>query len=172
MSAAPDNGAMAIEPQVLRRAFGCFATGVTIVTTLDADKMPVGVTASSFNTVSLSPPLVLWSLARSAYSYDAFVAASHFTVHVLDATHRELSDRFSRASTDKFANLNWTPGTGGVPVLPDAAATFECAVEHRYDGGDHLIMVGRVLRLSSSTGADVPLLFHRGRYAALAREEM
>ncbi|CAB3788700.1 p-hydroxyphenylacetate 3-hydroxylase, reductase component [Paraburkholderia caffeinitolerans] len=171
MSARADDGATTIDPLMLRRAFGCFATGVTIVTTLDAHEEPVGVTASSFNTVSLAPPLVLWSLARSAHSFESFVTANHFAVHVLDAAHRGLSERFSRASTNKFGELAWASGTGGVPVLPGMAATFECAVEHRYNGGDHLILVGRVLRLSGPAEAERPLLFHRGRYAALAKDE-
>ncbi|MBB5421523.1 flavin reductase (DIM6/NTAB) family NADH-FMN oxidoreductase RutF [Paraburkholderia atlantica] len=122
--------------------------------------------------VSLEPPLMRWSVARRAYSYVSFAAASHFAVHVLDAAHRGPSDRFSRASTDKFADLRWEIGMGGVPVLPGMAATFECEAEHRYDGGDHLIMVGRVVRLTIPAVAEAPLLFHRGRYAALAQDEI
>lgn len=159
--------AVAIEPAVLRRAFGHFATGVTVVTTRHTDGSPVGVTASSFNTVSLSPPLVLWSVARNAYSYPAFAAAGHFAVHVLGAAQRPLSDRFARAASDKFAGLALAAGHGGVPLLPDVPVLFECAVEHRYEGGDHLILVGRVLRVRESDGSAPPLVFHRGRYAAL-----
>ncbi|MDO9599168.1 MAG: flavin reductase family protein [Azoarcus sp.] len=163
---------MMIDPHDLRRAFGHFATGVTIVTTCDAEAGPVGVTASSFNTVSLSPALVLWSVARNAYSYKVFEAASHFAVHVLDEAQRALSDRFARASADKFAGLGVSRGLGGVPLLETVSTIFECATEHRYEGGDHLILVGRVLRLSVPASAQDPLLFHRGRYAAVRHSEV
>lgn len=164
-----DSPGTAIEPGALRRAFGHFATGVTIVTTRDAGGAPVGVTASSFNTVSLAPPLVLWSVARNAYSFSAFAQADHFAVHVLAAGQRDLSDRFARPATDKFGGLALGQGHGGVPLLPGAPVVFECAAEHRYEGGDHLILVGRVLRITESDAADAPLLFHRGRYAGLAQ---
>lgn len=160
--------AVDLDPAALRRAFGHFATGVTVVTARDAWGGPVGVTASSFNTVSLSPPLVLWSVARNAYSYPAFASTGHFAVHVLGAAQQALSDRFARAASDKFAGLTPATGHGGVPLLPDVPVVFECAVEHRYEGGDHLILVGRVLRLRESASPDEPLLFHRGRYASLA----
>lgn len=152
----------------LRDAFGLFATGVTIVTTRDGDGAPVGITASSFNTVSLEPPLVLWSLGRGALSFPAFAEASHFAVHVLAADQRALSDRFARAGSDKFAGLPLAEGLGGVPLLDGVATVFECETEHRYAGGDHLILVGRVLRLSLPEAAPPPLLFHHGRYAAIA----
>lgn len=156
-----------IDTMELRQALGQFATGVTIVTTLDADARPIGVTASSFNAVSLTPPLILWSLGKNAFSHPAFEAASHFCVHVLSGAQRELSDRFARASSAKFEGLALGRGLGGSPLLPGCAATFECATEHRYDGGDHLILVGRVLRLATSPVRD-PLLFYQGRYAGLA----
>lgn len=158
------------DPQVLRRAFGQFATGVTIVTTRDAGGGPVGVTASSFNTVSLSPPLVLWSLGRQSLSFKAFAEARHFAVHVLAAGQRALSDRFARAATDKFGGMALRAGTGGVPVIEAVETVFECETEHRYDGGDHLILVGRVLRLSLPAEPPEPLVFHHGRYAAVAAD--
>ena len=156
-----------IESRQFRQALGQFATGVTIVTTRDGAGRPIGVTASSFNAVSLEPPLVLWSIGRSAFSYPAFAEAGHFAVHVLDAGQRGLSDRFAQASTDKFAGLEVGSGLGEVPLLPGCLASFECATEHRYAGGDHLILVGRVLRMALAQDAAQPLLFHRGRYARL-----
>ncbi|MGE0013363.1 MAG: flavin reductase family protein [Azoarcus sp.] len=162
---------MMIDPANLRRAFGQFATGVTIVTALDAEGAPVGVTASSFNTVSLQPALVLWSIARSAYSFAAFASAPHFAVHVLDASQRRLSDRFARASSDKFAGLSMRKGEGGVPLLETISTVFECETAHRYDGGDHLILVGKVLNLRLPEAPGEPLLFHRGRYAAVEAAE-
>ncbi|MNQ13209.1 p-hydroxyphenylacetate 3-hydroxylase, reductase component [compost metagenome] len=156
-----------IEAKELRLALGNFATGITIVTTQDDRQQPIGVTASSFNSVSLSPPLVLWSIAKSAYSYTSFAQAEHFAVHVLGADQAALSDRFARASTDKFAGLNAATGLGDVPLLHGCLARFECATEHRYDGGDHMIIVGRVLRLNLPDPQREPLVFFKGNYATL-----
>ncbi len=154
------------DPREFRNALGQFATGVTIVTTLDTAGAPIGVTANSFSSVSLEPPLVLWSLARQSYSLPAFEAAGHFAIHVLGADQRALSDRFARAGNDKFADLDIRAGLGGVPLLRHCAAVFECSVEHRYAGGDHVILVGRVQRFeTASADPTPPLLFHRGRYA-------
>lgn len=157
-----------IDAAELRSALGRFATGVTIITTRSATGEAVGVTASSFNAVSLDPPLILWSLGRNAFSHPVFEAASHFAVHVLADDQRDLSNRFARASSAKFEGLTTRDGLGGVPLLGSCAALFECATEHRYDGGDHLILVGRVLRLGQGPAERPPLLFHQGRYATLA----
>lgn len=157
-----------IDQKSLRSALGHFATGVTIVTTRDAGGQPVGMTASSFNTVSLDPPLVLWSIGRNAYSYPAFSEAEYFAVHVLGAEHQEWSNRFGRSSEEKFSGLELCEGLGDVPLLPECPARFECSVEHRYDGGDHMILVGRVLRMEHVDDEIKPLLFHRGRYTAVA----
>ncbi|MNZ94257.1 p-hydroxyphenylacetate 3-hydroxylase, reductase component [compost metagenome] len=121
--------------------------------------------------MSLDPPLVLWSIGKSNYSYPAFARAGHFAVHVLDAGQRPLSDRFAQAATDKFAGLDVGCGLGEVPLLPGCLAVFECGTEHRYEGGDHLILVGRVLRMDVARSATQPLLFHRGRYAELVCPE-
>jgi len=155
-----------IEPSVLRQAFGQFATGVTVVTTRDLAGQPVGVTASSFNSVSMSPPLVLWSLGRRALSFEAFSAASSFAVHVLSAAHQPLAERFARAATDKFAGTALRDGLGGVPVIEGVPTVFECETVHRYDGGDHLILVGQVVRLTLPHQAPAPLVFHHGHFAS------
>ncbi len=147
----------------LRGALGQFATGVTVITTVDVDNSPVGVTASSFNSVSLDPPLVLWSLAKSARSMKAFEESGYFCVHVLGASQEELSARFATPGSDKFAGQKWTPGHGEVPLLPDFAARFQCKTTHMYEGGDHLIIVGEVLDYEKSD--EPPLVFHGGRYA-------
>lgn len=157
--------------QALRRAFGHFATGVTIVTTRDREGAPVGVTASSFNTVSLSPPLVLWSIARNAFSFDTFATASHFAIHVLEADQRALSDRFARASSDKFAGIRVAEGAGGVPLIEGIQTVFECETAQRHEGGDHLILVGQVLRFQMLQHPADPLLFHCGRYATVDHGE-
>ncbi len=156
------------DPRELRNALGHFATGVTIVTTRTEDGEPIGMTASSFNTVSLDPPLVLWSVGKRAFGYSAFEDAGHFAIHVLNRSQKELSNRFGSASFDKFADLAVQQGLHDLPLLEDCAACFECRVEHRSDGGDHLILVGRVLPLQTDAEAREPLLFYRGQYAELA----
>jgi flavin reductase (DIM6/NTAB) family NADH-FMN oxidoreductase RutF len=153
-----------IESKAFRQALSHFATGVTVVTTRDAAGEPVGVTASSFNTVSLDPPLVLWSIGRHAFS---FPAAEHFAVHVLGEHQQEWSNRFGRAGEDKFSGLACCEGIAELPLLDGCPVRFECVIEHRYEGGDHLILVGRVLRVTEAGNAAAPLLFHRGRYAGL-----
>ncbi len=146
-----------------RSALGAFATGVTIVTTRDAEGRDVGLTANSFNSVSLDPPMVLWSLARSARSLPAFLAGSHFAVHVLAANQEELSMRFAARGTDKFAGLELERGVGQVPLLPGCSARFQCRTAFRHQAGDHMIFVGAVEEFDHS---DLPeLLFHRGRYS-------
>ncbi len=151
------------EKLAFRRALGSFATGVTIATTTDNNGMPVGVTASSFNSVSLDPPLVLWSLAKDARSLTAFSESGHFAVHVLTASQIHLSNRFAISGEDKFDGMDWCSGELGSPVFTDHAALFECRTRHQYDGGDHIIMVGEVVAYEARDEA--PLLFHGGGYA-------
>ncbi|HUQ13641.1 MAG TPA: flavin reductase [Novosphingobium sp.] len=151
-----------------REALGSFVTGVTIVTASDGAGRDVGVTASSFNSVSLDPPMVLWSLARNSSSLTAFEAASHFAVHILAADQEELSNRFAKTSADKFAGLELGRGAGGVPLLAGAAAQFQCRTAFQYDGGDHVIFVGEVEAFERSRRP--PLAFHGGRYALAARK--
>lgn len=151
-----------MSPQSLRHALGHFATGVTVITTRDATRQPVGVTVNSFNSVSLDPPLVLWSLARNAYSLAAFQHHGHFAVHVLAADQQEISNRFARAGSDKFCDLELEQGLADLPLLPGCAAIFQCRTEAWHEGGDHIIMIGRIL--SYTCHDRHPLLFHRGRY--------
>lgn len=146
----------------LRRALGVFATGVTIVTARDRQDRPVGLTANSFSSVSLTPPLVLWSQSRHAPSHSRFQGARHFVVNVLAADQIELSRRFATRHEDKFAGVEHVMGDCGAPVLRGVAAYFECRKEFEYDGGDHVIFVGRVLRYAHTSKA--PLLFCHGRY--------
>lgn len=144
----------------LRDALGRFATGVTVVTTEGPDG-PLGITANSFASVSLDPPLVLWSPARKSRRFPAFEAAAHFAVHVLSSAQRPLAERFS-GSEQGFEGLEAGRGIGGVPLLPGCTARFECRHAAGYDGGDHLIVVGEVLRIEQ---ADLPpLVFWRGGY--------
>lgn len=146
----------------LRQALGHFATGVTVMTTRTPGGEPIGVTVNSFNSVSLDPPLVLWSLARKAYSCPAFDREGHFAVHVLAADQHHLSTRFAQAGHDKFAGLTLAEGVAGVPLLADCAAVFQCQTVARHEGGDHVILLGKVLTYQCAERP--PLLFHRGRY--------
>lgn len=140
-----------------------FATGVTIVTARAADGSLVGLTANSFNSVSLDPPLVLWSLARGAGSMPALSTGSHYAVNILAASQKELARRFATKDIDRWTDVDFTVGLGGAPVLAGAAASFECFNRSRYDEGDHVIFVGEVERCTHAIGAS-PLLFHGGRF--------
>jgi 3-hydroxy-9,10-secoandrosta-1,3,5(10)-triene-9,17-dione monooxygenase reductase component len=159
-----------IDPREFRSALGSFATGVTVVTTCGADGAPVGLTVNSFNSVSLQPPMVLWSLGRQASSLAAFRATQHWVVHVLAADQEDLSKRFSSRAADRFADLPSDRGVGGVPLLRECAARFQCRTAFEYDGGDHVIFVGEVLSFERSQKA--PLLFHDGRYALAMRKDL
>jgi 3-hydroxy-9,10-secoandrosta-1,3,5(10)-triene-9,17-dione monooxygenase reductase component len=152
-----------IDPRNFRNALGAFTTGVTIVTTRDEAGHDIGLTANSFNSVSLDPPLVLWSLAKSSLSLKAFTESKYFAVHILAADQQPLSDRFAKRGVDKFAELNPGRGHGGVPLLEGCAARFECETAFRYDGGDHEIFVGRVITFEHFPRP--PLVFMGGRYA-------
>ena len=158
----------AIDPADYRAALGSFITGVTIVTASDGAGCDVGVTANSFNSVSLDPPMVLWSLARKSSSLPVFATASHFAVHILAADQEELSNRFAKSGPDKFAGIALERGAGGAPLLPGAAARFQCRTAFQHDGGDHVIFVGEVEAFERDARA--PLAFHGGRYAVAARK--
>lgn len=145
-----------------RNALGSFATGVTIVTTRDADGQDIGLTANSFNSVSLSPPMVLWSLAKTSKALDAFMTGDSFAVHILSASQQDLSNRFAKSGTDKFAGLELRRGHDEVPLLDGCTACFQCKTTFRYEGGDHVIFVGEVQ--SFDNNALPPLVFHSGAY--------
>lgn len=145
----------------LRDALGQFATGVTIVTTANAQGAPAGMTVSSFNSVSLTPPLVLWSLGQATSLYPVFLRSQHYAVHVLALEQEALARRFAARDGDRFAQVDWQPNAEGVPIIQGAVAVFECALRHRYAGGDHIIMVGEVLRCQRLGGE--PLLYHGGQ---------
>ena len=160
-------GAVDITPQALRGALGRFATGVTIITCVDpATGERVGLTANSFSALSLEPPLVLWSLRRASASLAAFELSPHFAINVLAEAQADLSRRFaSGKEPDKFGAGQWSEGVGGVPVLGGSTAVFECERVSAQVAGDHVLFVGRVLRLADA--ALPPLLFHGGRYHLL-----
>ncbi|SUB83576.1 p-hydroxyphenylacetate 3-hydroxylase, reductase component [Pragia fontium] len=153
----------ALDPRAFRRALGNFATGITIVTAALPDGNKVGVTANSFNSVSLDPPLVLWSIDKRSASYSTFEQASHFAINVLAADQINLSNQFARAQEDKFAGVVHECGLGGAPLLNDCAARFQCEQYQQVDGGDHWIMIGKVVAFDDCGRA--PLLYHQGAYS-------
>jgi len=159
---APDPG---LGAGALRAALAGFATGVTIATCRDGAGEAVGLTVNSFNSLSLDPPLVLWSLRLASPSLVAFDAATHFAINVLAEAQVELSRRFASVLPGKFDEGLWGAGAGGVPLLAGAAATFECERVSSQTAGDHRLYIGRVLVASAQ--AVPPLLYHRGRYHLL-----
>jgi flavin reductase (DIM6/NTAB) family NADH-FMN oxidoreductase RutF len=153
------------DPRTLRDALGCFATGVTVVTCLHEDA-PAGLTVNSFTSVSLDPPLLLVCIAKDAASAPALTRASHFAINVLQTGQQPASIRFSTRDEDRFGATPWSCGEAGAPILKDSLGVFECERFAVYDGGDHHILVGQVVKASFDAGLD-PLLFFRGRYRRL-----
>lgn len=154
------------DPRALRNAFGRFATGVTVITTVDETGTPAGLTANSFSSLSLSPPLVLWSIGKASSSRAAFEQADGFVIHVLADHQEHLSRHFSAAIDDRFADVDHRRNDRGLPVIEDCCARFECRTVAVHEGGDHLILVGEVEAFEQATHA--PLLFWGGRYHHVA----
>ena len=154
------------DPRTLRDALGCFATGVTVVTCLDDDQKPAGLTVNSFTSLSLDPPLLLVCLHKLAASTQALVAAGHFAVNVLQTGQRPASITFSTRVEDRFEETPWSCGEAGAPILEESLCVFECERFAVHDGGDHHILVGQVVKASFDAGLD-PLLFFRGSYRRL-----
>jgi flavin reductase (DIM6/NTAB) family NADH-FMN oxidoreductase RutF len=160
---------MNFDARTFRNALGSFATGVTVVTSIGPDGEPLGFTANSFNSVSLDPPLVLFSLDRGAYSLKAFEAAGLFAINVLSEEQESLSSAFARGRANKWDGVRYEAWETGCPILLDALANFECKTTSMHDGGDHVIFVGRVLRLHVVNHGR-PLLYYRGAYRQIAEQ--
>ena len=154
------------DPRTLRDALGCFATGVTIVTCRDPQGTPVGLTANSFTSVSLDPPLLLVCVGKSTSSAPALAAAGHFAVNVLQTGQQPQSIRFAAKGEDRFGATQWQPGEDGAPLLHESLGVFECRTHAIHDGGDHHILIGEVTRASFDAALD-PLLYFRGSYRRL-----
>lgn len=150
-----------------RNALGRFATGVTVITACGINGRPIGLTANSFSSVSLDPPLVLWSLAKTSFNAPHFLAASHFAVHVLAYDQRWVADRFASRAGERFEGLPFTLSEEGVPVLAGCMARFECRTADIVDGGDHHIFLATPIAIECSTDHAEPLIFHCGGYASL-----
>lgn len=155
-----------VDPKALRDTLSCFPTGVAIATSVARNGAPIGVTISSFNSVSMDPPLVLWSIAKSAGSLPEYLAHPGFAINVLSGDQAGLCKLFSGPERDRFASLDWRAGRNGVPVINGCAATLECETHAVYDGGDHEIMVGRVVEHASND--QTPLVFGQGKLGSLA----
>jgi len=159
--------------RAFRDTLGSFATGVTVITALapngEKSGEPIGLTISSFNSVSLDPPLILWSLSADSPSLAAFRAATHYAVNVLSVDQQEISNRFAARGGDRFAGVALRQGKHGAPLIDGCCAWFECANEAQHAGGDHLIFVGRVEHFVPGE-ATSPLIFHAGRYRELLVE--
>jgi flavin reductase (DIM6/NTAB) family NADH-FMN oxidoreductase RutF len=163
-----DLDATKIDAMELRRALGCFVTGVTVVTTVAADGEPRGFTANSFSSVSLDPPLVLVCIAKRAGSYDIFRAARAFAINILQDGQRDVSATFASPRPDKFSGLACTTARSGSPILPDCAAWLDCELHQQVDAGDHVILIGRVVDLAHSPRT--PLGYYSGSYVGFGME--
>jgi len=163
---APSEYRTGSDPRTLRDALGCFATGVTVVTCLDSGGRPVGLTANSFTSVSLDPPLLLVCVAKAAASAGPLTVAEHFAVNVLQTGQQPDSITFSTRVEDRFGRTEWACGEHGPPILRQSLSVFECARTAVHDGGDHWILVGEVKKASFEPGLD-PLLYFRGSYRRL-----
>jgi flavin reductase (DIM6/NTAB) family NADH-FMN oxidoreductase RutF len=150
------------DPMALRKALGKFATGIAIVTTEAENGKREGLTINSFSSVSLDPPLVLWSLKRDAPSIQTFIDSGKFIINILSANQSDLSGHFARPQVDKFAGIEHTPGANGCPQFPGCLAQFECETFDVLDGGDHAIFLGRVQKFAENNG--MPLIYSEGKY--------
>lgn len=158
----------AVPEMELRQVLGAYPTGVTVITTRDESADPVGMTANSFSSVSLDPPLILWSVRRSAMGFQVYEKAKYFGVNILSKDQTHISNLFARPGADKFASVETMDGAGGVPLIAGATAQLQCRTWNKYDGGDHLIILGEVLAFQRQGG--VPLVFANGRYDKLAEK--
>lgn len=154
-----------IDIKAFRRCLGKFATGVTVVTCTDAESHPYGITANSFSSVSLDPPLILWNIAKVSNSLDAFTTAEFFAINVLSDAQESLSSHFAKSDHSLFDKVRYTQSENGVPLLPDTLAQFECRTHEIHDCGDHFIIIGEVMDFHSTNGK--PLLFYSGQYVEL-----
>lgn len=159
-----------VDSDNLRQVLGQFATGVCVVTGVDREGRPIGMTINSFNSVSLDPPLVLWSVGNQAAEYEVFCQAERFAIHILDQSQAELSNHFATPADNKFLpSIATELSPHGVPVLTDAMCCLHCEAEHSYPAGDHHILVGRVVRIDrrESATAELPLLYFASNYRAI-----
>jgi len=158
---------MSLDPRSFRKALGCFASGVTVVTTLSPETgAPIGVTVSAFSSLSLQPPLVLFCLGKQTSTLPAFKTHGHFAINILSEHQRDLSIRFASRAEDKWKGVDWAAWESGVPILGHCLTNLECRLVEALDGGDHVIFVGQVERMKHDEGGS-PLIYFRGSYLEL-----
>lgn len=157
---------LSFDSTTFRRTLGMFATGIAIITARARNGEPIGLTVSSFNSVSLDPPLVVWSLSNSSTLREELENCSHYAINVLAADQEDLSNRFASRSGERFAGLDWEEGLGGAPLLPGCCAVFEVRNSQRLPGGDHVVFISEVVRCER--GEQAPLVFFNGKYRQLA----
>ena len=157
---------MTVEPRAFRDAMGCFASAVTVVSTCAEDRRPVGVTVNSFNSVSLDPPLILFCLGLEATNLPYFLAHGRFVVNVLNEDQQDISSGFAKDGDQFFSEIEFEWSEHECPVIPGAVAVFECDMETTHDGGDHIILIGRVRNCRHRLDCD-PLVYYRSRYAGV-----
>ena len=155
----------------LRSVLGKFATGVCVITTSGESVSALGVTVNSFCSLSLSPPLVMWSLGIDSDCFDSFAQVDRYAVNILTEDQQDLSQRFSQKFKHSLGDGEWKEGQTGCPVLTDSLAVLECKIESRVEGGDHVILIGRVLSASIESDAN-PLIFFGGQYTSLCQEKL
>jgi flavin reductase (DIM6/NTAB) family NADH-FMN oxidoreductase RutF len=165
----PDDTPRIVDPAVMRDVLGHFASGVTVVTAVTDDE-PIGFTCQSFSSLSLDPPLVVFAPARTSHTWRRLRDIGRFCVNVLAEGQDAVSQNFARSAADKFAGVPWAPSAHGAPVLDDIVAWIDCELWAEYDGGDHTLVVARVLDLGAHPDRR-PLLFHRGAYGLLHRSQ-
>jgi len=151
---------------LLRQTLGCFPTGVVVAATCGDHNAPVGLTINSFSSVSLDPPLILWSIALNAPSIGAFRKHKGFTINILSEEQKSVCMQFAQPATDKFRGIDWHPGYEGAPIINNALAVLQCETYRRYEGGDHEIYLGKVIKINFTE--QKPLVFHRGQFVELA----
>jgi flavin reductase (DIM6/NTAB) family NADH-FMN oxidoreductase RutF len=156
------SGSSPLDPRDFRNALGTFATGVTIITAMTDDGKPYGLTCNSFASVSINPPLVLWSLGMYSQGLPVFQDTSHFAVNVLGVSQAALASKFAKTGVDRFAGVDWKPGLGKAPLIADSVAYFQCRAANRYYGGDHVIFLGAVEAYTYNKKE--PLLFVGGGF--------
>jgi flavin reductase (DIM6/NTAB) family NADH-FMN oxidoreductase RutF len=162
---------MPLDNTTLRNIFGHFATGVIVVTAETASGERLGMTMSSFNTVSLDPPLILFSIHRNARSFPAWQSVDRYAVNILGSNQEDVANRFARAKDDKWEGVRSSVASGEAPILSGCPLSIQCEAQARFDGGDHEIFLGKVVSFQKSeTASTYPLVFYGGRFRALAPE--
>lgn len=155
-----------IDPAELRKALASYATGIAVVSTICEKGKPVGMTINSFASVSLAPPMILWSIDKDSVFFDVFNNASHFAIHVLRQDQQDLSNHFATPNEDNFAAIDHESGLADLPLLTSYVTCFQCRAEFRYEGGDHIIIVGHVMDVDHRPSD--PLIFHGSQYKTLS----